>query len=237
MKKTRFQEIVIWENENYLLVNKPAGLATLDDREREENLLQWAKDERGDVQACHRLDKETSGVLAFAKHPEAYRHVAIQFEKRKVTKLYHAITDGLHEFNNTKTSYPLYSLGKGVVVIDRERGKPAETIFNTLEAFKAHTLVACEPITGRMHQIRVHLQALKAPISGDETYGGQPILLSKIKRNFNLKQGTEELPVIRRVALHARQLEFADLDGKKLVVEAPYHKDFAVVLKQLRRFA
>ena len=236
MKKLRFQDLIIWENDNYLLLNKPAGIATLDDRETDSNLLKWAKEERGDVQAAHRLDKETSGIIAFAKHPEAYRHLAVQFEKRKVTKLYHAIVDGLHEFDNTKVTYPLLSLGKGTVIIEREKGKPAETSFTTLEAFRTHTLLGCEPVTGRMHQIRVHLQALKAPITGDETYGGKPLYLSSIKRHYNLKQGTDEQPVLGRVALHARQLTFADLDGTILNIEAPYPKDLEVALKQLRRF-
>ncbi len=235
MKKLNFKDIILFENENYLLVSKPAHVATLEDRNDPLNMLGWAREYADDAQACHRLDKETSGVLAFAKHPEAYRHLAIQFESRQVQKVYHAIADGIHEFRDQQVSLPIKLLGKGIVQISRQEGKPAETWLNTLQAYRQHTLVECKPVTGRMHQIRIHLSALKAPISGDETYGGQPLLLSKLKRKFNLKSGTEELPVIKRVALHAFELRFADINGEPLAVQAPYPKDFAVAVKQLEK--
>ena len=116
-------------------------------------------------------------------------------------------------------------------------GKEAETIFNTIQAYKLHTLVDCHPITGRMHQIRIHLTCLKAPIVCDEQYGGAPIYLSQIKRKFNLKQDSEELPLINRVALHARALTFVRLNGEELRVEAPYPKDFAALITQLEKNA
>lgn len=235
MKNPRFEDIIVFENENYLLVNKPAHMATLEDRNDPVNMLTWARGYSEDAQACHRLDKETSGVLAFAKHPEAYRHLAIQFENRQVQKVYHAIADGIHDFKEEKVSLPIKLLGKGIVQISRQEGKPAETWIQTLQAYRQHTLVECRPVTGRMHQIRIHLSALNAPISGDETYGGQPLLLSKLKRNFNLKKETEELPIIKRVALHAFELRFEDLHGEKLTIQAPYPKDFAVAVKQLEK--
>lgn len=235
MKKPNFEDIIVFENEHYMLVNKPAHVSTLEDRNDPDNMLSWAREYIADAQACHRLDKETSGILAFAKHPEAYRHLAIQFENRQVQKVYHAISDGIHDFKEEKVSLPIKLMGKGVVQISRQEGKPAETWFQTLQAYKQHTLVECRPVTGRMHQIRIHLSALKAPISCDETYGGQPLLLSKIKRKFNLKKETEELPIIKRVALHAFELRFQDVGGGQLNVQAPYPKDFAVAVKQLEK--
>lgn len=235
MKKPNFEDIIVFENEHYMLVNKPAHVSTLEDRNDPDNMLSWAREYIADAQACHRLDKETSGILAFAKHPEAYRHLAIQFENRQVQKVYHAISDGIHDFKEEKVSLPIKLMGKGVVQISRQEGKPAETLFQTLQAYKQHTLVECRPVTGRMHQIRIHLSALKAPISCDETYGGQPLLLSKIKRKFNLKKETEELPIIKRVALHAFELRFQDVGGEQLNVQAPYPKDFAVAVKQLEK--
>lgn len=235
MKKVRFEDIIVFENEHYLLVNKPAHMATLEDRNDPDNMLSWAREYSDDAQACHRLDKETSGVLAFAKHPDAYRHLAMQFEHRKVQKVYHAIADGIHDFKEEQVSLPIQLMGKGIVRISRQEGKPAETWFQTLQAFRQHTLVECRPVTGRMHQIRIHLSALNAPISCDETYGGKPLLLSKLKRNFNLKKDTEEQPIIKRVALHAYELRFEDLDGELLKIQAPYPKDFAVAVKQLEK--
>jgi 23S rRNA pseudouridine955/2504/2580 synthase len=87
-----------------------------------------------------------------------------------------------------------------------------------------------------MHQIRIHLSCLKAPIVCDETYGGKMIFLSDLKRKFNLKKDTEELPLIKRVALHAFSIGFHLLNGDKKRIEAPYPKDFAVLVKQLQKF-
>lgn len=236
MKQPSLKDLIIFENEHYLVLNKPAFVATLNDRNDPNNLLDWVRELVPDAQACHRLDKETSGCIAFAKNPEAYRHLAIQFEKRKVQKVYHAIADGLHEFREERVQLPILQLNNGLVVINRQEGKAAETIFTTLEAYRAHTLVECRPVTGRMHQIRIHLKSLNAPISGDDSYGGKPLLLSEIKRNYNLKKDAEEQPLIKRVALHAFALAFENVDGSPLQVEAPYFKDFAVALKQLRKY-
>lgn len=236
MKQPSLKDLIIFENEHYLVLNKPAFVATLNDRNDPNNLLDWVRELVPDAQACHRLDKETSGCIAFAKNPEAYRHLAIQFEKRKVQKVYHAIADGLHEFREERVLLPILQLNNGLVVINRQEGKAAETIFTTLEAYRAHTLVECRPVTGRMHQIRIHLKSLNAPISGDDSYGGKPLLLSEIKRNYNLKKDAEEQPLIKRVALHAFALAFENVNGSPLKVEAPYFKDFAVALKQLRKY-
>ncbi len=92
------------------------------------------------------------------------------------------------------------------------------------------------PITGRMHQIRIHLSCLKAPIVNDPQYGGEPIYLSSIKRKFNLKEGTEEQALIQRVALHAHSLSFFLMDGEGIRVEAPYPKDMEVLVKQLDKW-
>jgi 23S rRNA pseudouridine955/2504/2580 synthase len=89
------------------------------------------------------------------------------------------------------------------------------------------------PFTGRMHQIRIHLQCLKAPIVMDSLYGGPEIFLSQFKRKFKLAKETEEQPLIQRVALHARSLNFEQMNGKRLQVEAPYPKDMAALIRQL----
>jgi 23S rRNA pseudouridine955/2504/2580 synthase len=240
VKNVNFKDLIIFENNDYILINKPPYLSSLDERtqDKHQSILRLAKEYSDDAQLCHRLDKETSGVLAIAKNPAAYRHLAMQFEAREVTKRYHAIVNGVHSLENISVYLPIAQLRDGTGVrIDREKGKIAETIFNTLKVYRHYTLLECMPITGRMHQIRVHLQCLKAPIVCDPMYGGNDILLSQLKsRNFNLKNGTEELPLIRRVALHAHSLTFRLLDGEVLTVEAPYPKDFSVVIKQLDKF-
>lgn len=237
--KLNFESLIVFENDDYILINKPPRVASLDERTPDksgQSILRLAKAYHADAQLGHRLDKETSGILAIAKNPEAYRHLAMQFEHREVAKRYHAVVNGLHDFDGISVYLPISPVKDGTAVrIDREKGKVAETIFNTLKAYKRHTLVECMPVTGRMHQIRVHLMCLKAPIVNDPTYGGEPILLSQIKRKFNLKQDTEEQPLIQRVALHAHSLTFALLNGDSMTFEAPYPKDFDTVVKQLEK--
>jgi 23S rRNA pseudouridine955/2504/2580 synthase len=197
--------------------------------------LQIAREIIDDAQVCHRLDKDTSGVLAIAKNPEAYRHLSMQFEHREVEKVYHAVVDGIHNFNEVLVDLPILKQNDGVVKISRSEGKAAQTYFTSLKSFRYHTLVECRPVTGRMHQIRIHLASLKASITGDETYGGKPFLLSQLKRGFNLKKGTEEESFMKRMALHAYSLKFTDLSGNERVIEAPYPKDFQALIRQLEQ--
>lgn len=232
LSKFSIPDILLFENEDYFLVNKPPFVATLDDRVEKINLLSLAKQYSADAQACHRLDKDTSGVLAFAKHPEAYRHLSMQFEHREVAKVYHAVVDGIHRFQNQLVDAPILKQDDGIVKLSKQ-GKDAQTYFTSLKSYRQHTLIECKPITGRMHQIRIHLASLGASITGDTQYGGRPVLLSQLKRGFNLKKFTEEQPLIKRMALHAFSLEFALTNGQKQLFEAPYPKDFAALVRQL----
>ncbi|GAA4838582.1 RNA pseudouridine synthase [Algivirga pacifica] len=235
MKLPKFKDMIVMENDHYIIINKPPYVSALEDRDKTKtNIDEMAKAYCEGAQLCHRIDKETSGILAIAKTPEAYRNLSMQFEKREVDKVYHAIVDGTHEFDRILVDRNIAVSGRGNVRIDIE-GKPAQTKFMTLEIFRNHSLVACKPVTGRMHQIRIHLAYLGAPISADELYGGQLPYLSQLKRKFNLKKGTIEEPLMKRVALHARELHFLDVDGTEVHVEAEYPKDFRAYLRQLEK--
>lgn len=235
IKKISFKDLIISENENFALVNKPPFIASLDDRAESKNLLSIAKEENPDYQICHRLDKETSGIVVFAKNPDAYRHFAMQLESREVKKIYHAVIHGLHKFEDFEADEPLLTTSTKSRV-DFRAGKPAFTLIGTLELFKKHTLVKCFPVTGRMHQIRAHLAHHQAPIISDPAYNGEDTFLSELKRNYNHKKWEEENPMINRVALHSFQVAFKDLDGKVMEGEAEYPKDFSVLIKLLRKF-
>lgn len=234
MKTPRFDfaQLILFQDSDYIIINKPPFISTLEDRNDPHNILGLARETEPDAQVCHRLDKDTSGVLAIARNPQAYRHLSMQFENREVTKTYHAVVDGIHNFQEKLVDAPIEKQNDGTVKISRS-GKSAQTYFTTLKTYKNHSLIQCNPITGRMHQIRIHLSLLKAPITGDEMYGGKPFFVSSVKRNFNLKKLTEEQPLIKRMALHAFSLEFALLNGEKKQVEAPYPKDFQALIKQL----
>ncbi|MCF6360248.1 MAG: RluA family pseudouridine synthase [Cyclobacteriaceae bacterium] len=234
-KELKLKNWILFEDDDFIVINKPPFLASLDDRSSRFNVNRLAKDYWQDAQMCHRLDKDTSGVLLIAKHPEAYKHASIQFEKRKVDKVYHAVVEGVHEFKNRVINAALITSGKGKVVINQRQGKESETSFMSLGIYNRYSLVECCPVTGRMHQIRVHLAELNAPIVGDEFYGGNPFYLSSIKKKYNLKKGSIENPLIQRFALHAYKLGLTGIDGKAYKFEAPYPKDFRVLVEQLEK--
>jgi 23S rRNA pseudouridine955/2504/2580 synthase len=237
MKVPNFKDLILFENDDIVVVNKPPFISSLDDRNGETiNMLRLAKQEYEDAQICHRLDRETSGALIFAKNPEAYRNVSMQFEHREVKKIYHAIADGQHRFDNMEVDLPIGIGSKGVVRIDKGEGKAADTLFNTIQLFNHYTLIECQPRTGRMHQIRIHLATQRASITGDALYGGKPFYLSKIKRGYKLSKDQEELPILKRFALHAKQVEFKLMNGEAILVDAPYPKDFETGLKMLMKF-
>lgn len=237
MKIPKFQDLILFENADLIVVNKPPFLSSLDEREGGDiNMLRLAKNYWPDAQVCHRLDKETSGALVFAKNPEAYRSVSIQFEKRQVKKVYHAVIDGTHVFENLLVDLPILNVGKGNVTISRQDGKRAETWFNSLRYFKHYTLVECKPVTGRMHQIRIHLATQRASIAGDELYKGKPVLLSDLKRNYRLGKDQEELPIMKRFALHAFEISLKINPEEEISVHAPYPKDFETLIKLLEKF-
>lgn len=231
--KLTLEDMILWEDNDLVLVNKPPFLSTLEDRNEKANLLGLAREYTSDAQVCHRLDKDTSGVLAIAKNPEAYRHMSLQFEHRQINKLYHAVADGIHKFQEQLVDAPILKQDDGMVKISKSAGKPAQTYFTSIRSYGKYTLIACKPVTGRMHQIRVHLALLGAPITGDELYGGKLFYLSAIKKGFKLKKDTDEEPFLKRMALHAYALEFKDLAGNQQVIEAPYPKDLQALVRQL----
>lgn len=236
-KLPKFQDLIIFEDDNLIVINKPPFVASLDNRSGDEvNILRLAKKYYPNAQVCHRLDKDTSGLLLLAKNPETYRLISIEFEHRRVDKIYHAVIEGTHTFKDLVVDLPILNQGNKNVSIDRAKGKPAETIFNTSRYFRHYTLVECKPITGRMHQIRIHLATQRAAIVGDLLYRGKPLYLSQIKkRGFTMSKNEEEQPIMKRFALHARQLRFS-IDRQDYSFEAPYPKDFATLLRLLEKF-
>ena len=237
MKFPVFKDLILFENDDLIVVNKPAFLSSLDNREgAEPSLLRLAKQYSPDAQICHRLDKETSGALIIAKNPETYRFISMQFEHREVNKIYHAVINGTHQFDDLKVDLPILNLGNKNVAINKQEGKTALTYFQSLIYYKHFTLVECKPVSGRMHQIRIHLASQRAAIANDELYGGQPVLLSGIKRGYKLGKDQEELPIMKRFALHAKQISFKINPESSITIEAPYPKDFATLLKLLDKF-
>lgn len=235
MKIPPFKDLIIEEDEHFIFVNKPANLSSLDERLGNGlSMLQMARKYHPEVQLCHRLDKETSGVLLMAKHNEAYKTMAMMFEERTVEKSYHAVVQGFLQVTDKSILLPLSITAKGLAKVDLKDGKRAETIITTLEHFNHFTLINCKPVTGRLHQIRIHLASQNFPIVSDESYGGKKPFLSKLKRGFKTGKWEIEQPMMQRVALHAYELKFNAFE-KAYAVVAPYPKDIEVLLKLLRQ--
>jgi 23S rRNA pseudouridine955/2504/2580 synthase len=237
MKALGWKDIVLYEDDRIVVVNKPPHISSLDERTaHKSSLLQMARSAHPGIILCHRLDKETSGVLVMARDEETYRHVSMQFEHRKVQKYYHAVVEGIHKTENMTVDLPIGMARNGLMRIDFSDGKEAVTHFNALEHFRHFTLMECQPVTGRTHQIRVHLNCRGMHIAHDLEYGGTIPFLSRIKRHYRISEHQEEPPMIRRMALHARRIVLTYGEGLHLDIEAPYPEDFRVMLKVLNKY-
>ncbi len=236
-------ELVLWQDNDLLIVNKPAGLLVLPDGYDLDapHLKSHLTPEYGDLWIVHRLDRHTSGVLLLARSPEVHRDLNIQFEKRQVDKVYHALISGVPEWTRQMVELPLKPNGdrRHRTVVDHRQGKPASTDFRVLERYGGYSLIAAAPKTGRTHQIRVHLAAVSHPIVADDLYGdGQVLLLSQIKRDYTPHAAEPERPLLGRLGLHSLSVAFLHpTKGKQVVYQAPYPKDFAAALHQLRKCA
>ncbi|MCA6071393.1 MAG: RluA family pseudouridine synthase [Endomicrobium sp.] len=230
---------IIYQNENIVVVNKPAGIIVIPDQRTYENktlmgILQKQLNQK--IWVVHRIDRDTTGVLVFAKTPQAHRDISMQFENSKVRKRYIALASGVVEDDEGSISKPILISGRDVSI--DITGKESITNFKVLERFKSYTLAQAIPLTGRRHQIRIHFWSLGHPLAIDGEYGiSEPILLSSLKRNYKTKAGENEKPLISRLTLHAAALTLT-LPGtnEEKTFESPLPKDFEVALKQLRKY-
>lgn len=241
---------IIYEDAHLLAVGKPSGLAVIPDHWDPEipNLQQLLekKYEKLDgepgqsVWVVHRIDADTSGLVLFARSPEMHRELNLLFEANRVRKTYLAITRGCPPAAEGAIELPLQPHPTRPQFMQaHKQGKPSLTHYRVLEKFKHYALLEVSPQTGRTHQIRVHLKEIRCPLAIDPLYGsGRAIDLSLFKRDYLKKDPFEENhPLMARLTLHAWRLQFRDpLRGEERIFEAPLPKDFAALLKALRRW-
>lgn len=252
-----FWEIpVLFEDDSLLALDKPAGLLTSPDRydALRPNLMKllhagiaaqkpWARERNLNyLSNAHRLDFGTSGVILLAKSKPVLVALADLFGTEKPLKKYAALVSGEPPAETFEVDAPLapHPLKLGVMRVDPKNGKKSQTKFRVTENFPGlgYAVLECEPVTGRTHQIRVHALHVGLKILGDELYGGKALWLSRLKKDYHLKPGQEERPLISRVALHARELQLTHpVNGQLLTIKAVWPRDMTVALKYLRKFA
>jgi 23S rRNA pseudouridine1911/1915/1917 synthase len=231
---------VLEETEDYIAINKPTGMLTLPDRHDAEleSLRGWMQQKFGQIWVIHRLDKDTSGLILFAKNEDAHKYYSKLFEFREVKKIYKGIVSGRPLQASGSIDAPItdHPAKNGTMVVFK-KGKPSLTDYVLEKTWNQFSLLQFDLHTGRTHQIRVHCKHLGHPIVCDPLYGdGKPVLLSSIKKKFKLsKTEEEERPILNRLGLHAFSLDFVNRQGKPVHLEAPVPKDMEALMRQLEK--
>jgi len=252
MKKQPFFSLV-YQDEHIAVVNKASGIAVTPDRwdvskERLDKLVaEFLGIER--VFTVHRIDRDTSGLVIFAKQSDMHKVLSSAFEQRTVKKRYIAVVHGRPLWDETVCDLPLVPNGNKLhhTIVDKYKGKKSRTSFRLLGKGGTFSVVQAIPETGRTHQIRVHLAALGHTVVCDELYGTtKPVLLSAIKRGWR-GDPTEERPLLSRLGLHALELGIphyspasnGENSGENtepsLTLYAPLHRDMAALISQLEK--
>ncbi|MBI3211816.1 MAG: RluA family pseudouridine synthase [Simkania negevensis] len=220
---------ILYEDESILCINKPSGMvvhpAPGNPKDTFANaFLYHCKNlEIGEDPLrpgiVHRLDKETSGVLIAAKTRKAHQQLISDFTQRKVEKKYLAITIGNPKVTSLSAPIGRDPKDRQKMSVVSEKGKEAKTFFTSLKVGKKLSLIECRPITGRTHQIRVHLKELKAPVLGDSLYGSE-----KINQQYSSP----------RHLLHALSLTILHpITKEALTFEAPLPDDFKCWIEKI----
>ena len=232
---------VIYSDDDIVVLNKRSGILIAADRYNEEapRLDLEAQKEFGKLFAVHRIDKDTSGLIIYARNEDAQRNLSMQFEKREIQKTYHALVYGHPLWETLEVKLPLLPDGdsRHRTVVNKKNGKPSLTEFRLIGTCGPYSWIEAKPKTGRTHQIRVHLAENGLSIVCDPLYSGnqKPVRLSEIKKKWNGDE-YEERPLLSRLALHAYKIEINHpKTGERLTFTAPYPKDMDATRKQLAK--
>jgi 23S rRNA pseudouridine1911/1915/1917 synthase len=237
---------ILFEDSDLIAINKPPHLASIPGRGESTSVIEHlaaqlnlpysgTADPR--LRVVHRLDKDTSGVLLFAKNLAAQRHLSHQFQNNTIKKEYLALVSGKPPQSCGDIDAPLapHPVQKDRMHISKH-GRPARTLWQVEQSFRRHALLRVFPQTGKTHQIRVHLKSIDLPLAVDPLYGSSTeLFLSSFKRDYRPNRGQDERPLISRLTLHAHKLTFEHPNGATINLEAPLPKDFRATINQLQR--
>ena len=240
MKKTPDYTTIYQDNE-IVVLNKRSGLLIAADRYDPDapRLDLEAEEEFGKLYAVHRIDKDTSGIIIYARNAAVHKDLSMQFQERTVVKTYHCLVHGHPLWTDLTVNLPLLPDGdaRHRTVVNKKIGKPSETAFRLIGSCGPFSWIEAKPKTGRTHQIRVHLAENGFCIVCDPLYSGnqKPIRLSEIKRNWRGDE-FEEQPLLSRLGLHAYKISFTHpITKERLTFTAPYQKDMDALRKQLAK--
>jgi len=241
--KTKFE--ILYSDEDLIVINKSSGMLSIPDRfdTSKENLSILLKSYfPGEIFVVHRIDRETSGILCFARNAKAHKHLNDQFSNHTVDKYYYAFVEGhLNQETGTITAHIAphpYQEGK---MIAGKVGKEAVTHYKVLEKFKLGSFVEVNIETGRTHQIRVHFKYINHPLLVDDVYGKREAIFTKDIKGFKyhsiLNAEEEERPLLQRLSLHASKIGLVHPARQiKMEWEAPLPKDMKATLNQLKKW-
>lgn len=231
---------VIYIDNDILIADKPSGITVIPERYNTEkpSVQSLLEKDHGKLWVVHRIDRETTGIVAFARNEEAHKNLSRQFENREVHKLYKAIVSGRMEGEAGEIDSPIAEKpNKPGTMMIHPKGKEALTLFDVEEQFRTCALLNVEIKTGRTHQIRVHFASAGHPLLVDSVYGQHDkFLLSSVKRKYK-QTDEEERPVISRLTLHASSLTIHHpATGEQMTFTSPLPHDLEALLKLLRKY-
>lgn len=240
---------IVYQDAQFIVADKPAGLRVIPDRwipalpNLRDLLIRrlpvLSSHEEASLWVVHRIDADTSGLVLFARSAEVHRRITLAFQNRQVKKTYLAIVKGQVKPEEGEIDLPLalHPRRKGRVRVHPD-GKPSHTGYKVLEQFHRYALLEVYPRTGRMHQIRVHLQAIGHPLAVDPLYDGADKLgIRSLKYKVPVREEERDSYLLSRLSLHAYQLRVIHpISGDPMEWEAPPPKDFRALLKALRKW-